>query len=70
MSQQRVQGLTDTISKIQPVKNIVETYNKIFGVIDNQMLLLKCEFAGREWKEVHKNTLMTNFFLTKHHYYY
>ena len=58
----RVQGLTDTISKIQPAKNIVEAYNKIFGVIDNQTLLLKYEFAGSEWKEVHKNTLMTNFF--------
>ena len=38
----RVQGLTDMISEMQPVKNIVEAYNKIFGIIDNQILLLKC----------------------------
>ena len=37
----RVQGLTDMISEMQPVKNIVEAYNKIFGIIDNQILLLK-----------------------------
>ena len=47
----RFQGLIDTISEMQPVKNIVEAYNKIFGVIDNQILLLKYECVCMRWGE-------------------
>ena len=59
----RVQGLTDIISEMQPVKNIVEAYNKIFGVIDNQILLLKYEYQGElKWNEVYRSSILTNFF--------
>ena len=54
---------------MQPVKYIVDAYNKIFGVIDNQILLLKYEVffsaerrQGVVWKEVHRNSILTNFF--------
>ena len=50
----RVQGLTDTISKIQPAKNIVEAYNKIFGVIDNQTLLLNMSLPAANGKKFTK----------------
>ena len=59
----RFQGLTDIISEMQPVKNIVEAYNKIFGVIDNQLLLLKYEYQGEvKWNEVHRSSILINFF--------
>ena len=58
----RVQGLTDIISEMQSVKNIVEAYNKIFGVIDNQILLLKYEYQSGGWNEVHRSSMLTNFF--------
>ena len=47
---------------MQPVKNTTEAYNKIFGVIDNQLLLLKyeCERGGK-WKETH-SSILTNCF--------
>ena len=47
---------------MQPVKNIVEAFNKIFGVTDNQMLLLKYELQSGGWKELHRNSILTNFF--------
>ena len=48
---------------MMPVKNIVETHNKILGVIDNQILLLKYEQqSGERWKEVHRNFILTAFF--------
>ena len=62
----RVQALTDTIQDMQPVWNIVEAYNKIFDVIDNQ-ILLKYEFLPdrinprRIWQKVNKSSLLTNF---------
>ena len=43
----RGQALTDTNNEIQPVGNIVEAYNKIYGVIDNQILLLKYGIDGQ-----------------------
>ena len=58
----KVQGIIDTISEMQPVKNIVEAYNKIFGVIDNHMLLLKYELQSGGWKEVRRNSILTNVF--------
>ena len=58
----RVQGLTDIISEMQSFKNIVEAYNKIFDVIDNQILLLKYEYQSGGWNEVHKSSMLTNFF--------
>ena len=58
----RVQGLVDTIQDMQPVRNIVEAYNNIFYVIDNQVLLLKYELHTGGWKEVHRNSILTNFF--------
>ena len=42
----RFQAPTDSNSEMQPVRNIVEAYNKIFVVIDNQMLLLKYDRDG------------------------
>ena len=44
----RVQALTDTISEMQSVRKIVETHNKILGIIVNQILLFKCAFAAAE----------------------
>ena len=58
----RFQAPTDSNSEMQSVTNIAEAYNKIFVVIDNQMLLLKYDRDGWEkWEEVHRSSLELTF---------
>ena len=48
------------------LKNIVKAYNKIFGIIDNQILLLKYEYQGEvKWNEIYRISILTNFFFLK-----
>ena len=58
----QVQALTDIIQDIRPVRNIVGSYNKMLGNIENQIVLLKYELRLVGWKEAHKNALLTFFF--------